>query len=219
MKVITKSSLLGVMLMALIIISACNNTLSTKSSQSEVNSEISAIADVRIEVETTYVNLSLDQLIDGADAIFLGHVVAISPTQWNQDNGEYWEETLRDTEGLETIRTALPIYRIEMNVIQPLVDGIGLEEQVILTVVGMAEEMNESTGGLQVGDTVVAFAQQTEIAWHNGTKSIVQLMGVPTESYLRKDVDGLYHTAKVNEHPVSLENIISRIAQKRTIES
>ena len=40
-----------------------------------------------VEQDTLYVYLDQDQTIDRADVIFLGKVVNISPTHWNQDNG------------------------------------------------------------------------------------------------------------------------------------
>lgn len=43
---------------------------------------------VVVEQDTLYVYLDKDQMIENADLIFLGKVVNVSPTQWNQDSGE-----------------------------------------------------------------------------------------------------------------------------------
>ncbi|MCX7680847.1 MAG: hypothetical protein N2508_02580 [Anaerolineae bacterium] len=180
---------------------------------------------VRVEFEAEYIALTREQMIDQADLIFLGEVSHISPTRWNQDSGEYWD----DDETRDLYDTALPYHEIELIVIQPIVDAVGVEEQVIITVLGNSPVGPEpQTGGftvivagapshdLKVGDRVVVFARQGEIAWRGGMRPAILLMGVPRDSYLIQGEDGLYHHRQPDvEEPVSLEALSAHIARRR----
>src|SRR5574341_921076 len=46
---------------------------------------------VIVQAEGSYGEVTFDQMIDQADLIVLGQVIAISDPFWNQDSGEYWE--------------------------------------------------------------------------------------------------------------------------------
>lgn len=66
-------------------------------------------------------------MIKNADVIVAGKVIAIGETRWNQDSGQYWEETFQYG-AYETIVSALPYYEITMSVDRLLADSPGIEE-------------------------------------------------------------------------------------------
>ena len=39
-----------------------------------------------------WVGMTTEQVIDDADVILIGKVASLSPSRWNQDSGEYWED-------------------------------------------------------------------------------------------------------------------------------
>lgn len=169
-----------------------------------------------VRSEASYLEVTSDDLIMQADASFVGHIVSISPAQWNQDSGEYWEE-----EGAATVA----YHEIEVTVVQTLVDTIGLAPQITLTVVGnsptgsrqspgvaMASDVDHS---LQVGDQAIFFVQQGHMAWRGGMRPVISLIGYPRTSYLIRQRDALYHSERPGEAPISLEALITKIRTKR----
>jgi hypothetical protein len=82
-----------------------------------------------MEVILDFELLTRTQMIAEADAIFVGQVTDISPTSWNQDSGEYWEQEIEGT-----TLTAMPIHQLELAVTQPIVNEIGLSETAVLTI-------------------------------------------------------------------------------------
>lgn len=162
----------------------------------------------RIGVDVSYMAYDFPQLATGADAVLLGRVTRISPTLWNQDSGEYWEELKVDQQGLETIYPALPYYEIELALERSLVDaanpGLKPGAPVVFTVVGMsplddphlvAEGDAARSGeggelGLTEGDRALLFGVRTELAWRQGSRPILQLMGEPSGAYLAVAEDG-----------------------------
>lgn len=148
--------------------------------------EVTAVSPTtpsEIRVESSYVLLPRDEMIKMADAIFAGQIVDISPTQFNQDSGEYWETTAEEGPGLGTTFSAWPVYFVELAVERPFVDKIGLGNTAVLTLLGnspadAADPVNsrgeavQAGGGsdwtFQVGDEIIAFVNQTEIAWWDG---------------------------------------------------
>ena len=79
-----------------------------------------------VDVEMMYEALSFEDMTDRASAIFVGKIVSISPTQWNQDSGEYWNNP---EEGFE-----IPIHYIEVDVLKPIVDTVKLGTHVKIAV-------------------------------------------------------------------------------------
>jgi hypothetical protein len=67
---------------------------------------------------------------------------------------------------------------------------------------------------LKVGDEAVIFAIQTDLAWRDGTRPILELIGSPTDAHFIRGDDGLYH-GRPNEKPVSLKELITQVAQRR----
>lgn len=158
-------------------------------------------------VHLMYQSRSFPQMAVGADAVLSGQVVAIGGTRWNQDDGSFWD---RETAPGQS-DTALPYYEITLRVDDPIVDattqGITTGREVVLTVVGMnprdekaiTERLGIGSGdhgpeGLREGQRVVVFAQSTEMAWREGTKPILQLMGHPEQAYFTTVADGRFES-------------------------
>ena len=175
---------IGVLLsFLLIVLVAC----STPSPQGNAE-EDTAIANVQAE----YVQFSRDEMMRSADMIFVGKVLSITPTKWNQDSGEYWEAITEEGvneqgESLTTTHSGWPIHEIELVVAQSLInDSEAIEKSIVLTVLGKSPVDQEPPGNdtevvtvvgeapysLQVGDEVVIFAVYTEIAWRDPDQPI-----------------------------------------------
>ena len=176
-------------------------------------------ACTQVHTEATYVELSLDQRVEGASIVAVGKVTDISETLWNQDNGQYWEEPSDDG---GTIYTAISYYTVDIEVSQFVVADV---ESATITVVGVGDSVavgegqDGANGGLEVGDEVIVFAQRTELAWRGEqTRPILELMGVPTESYLIKGADGLYHSNNSSQAAISLDELMAKVATQRVSE-
>ncbi len=195
-----------------------------------------------------------EELLKGADLIFAGKVLAISPTRWNQDSDEYWTEITEegvtsDGERLTTTHSAWPVYEIKLSVTQPIVDEIGVNHEVVLTLLGKSPseaDINNTTYGVQVdaetvnlhiGQELVVFATQAELAWREpnhpielktnpdgssyfdiGKRSIITLMGAPANAYLLKGSDELYYhseEATNRQGAISLQSLIREISKRR----
>lgn len=174
-----------------------------------------------VHTEATYANVTYDERVEQADTIVVGKVTNISESLWNQDSGEYWEEKSGDG---STIYTGISYTTFDIEVSQFIVGDADVTT-ITVTTVGESPFISEAGSSQQnelvkIGDEVVVFAQHTELAWRGGgTRSILQLMGVPNESYLVKGTDGLYHSASTSPDPaISLENLINEITERRSTE-
>ena len=171
-----------------------------------------------IRSEESYIGLTRDQMINQADIIFVGTVTKVSHTRWNQDSGEYWSPDVNANNGLFPIQ----LHYIELAIAQPIIDEVGVakEGHVVVTVPGLSpldsSIDNPTDHDLKIGDQAVVFARQTEFVWMNGTRTILELMGYPRDSYFKYGDDKLYH-GRPDEQPVSLNQLTQQIAQKRTL--
>ncbi len=206
-----------------------------------------------IRVEASYALFPREEMIKTADAIFAGRVLDISPTQFNQDSGEYWEATTVEGPGLETTHTALPVFTIELTVEQVLVDDVGLGETAVLTQIGYKpidvtdpvlnpgdtiQIEGMSDWRLQIGDEIIAFVTQSEIAWWDGQpiraepyedgisfdygrRSILAFANAPGDTYLLRQPDGRY-VSLPNAYdpwsPLTLEEFSHEIAHLRPVQ-
>ena len=169
--------------------------------------EAATPSDVTVEQLFSYALISLEEMIDESDAIFLGKVVSISPTRWNQDSGEEWYDSVSGS--------GLQLHTIELEVLEPIVDTIGLGQQVTITVLGSSPLEGSADHDLKMDDQAVIFAGSGEIAWRGGTmRPVLLLAGAPSDSHFILGGNGLYR-GRWNEEPVSLEQLIDRIAQRR----
>jgi hypothetical protein len=144
-------------------------------------------------------------MIDESDAIFLGQVAGFSPTRWNQNSGEYWEH--EEDEGV-----VLQLHEVEITVLQPIVDTIGMDQRVVLFKLGQSPLDGEAEHDLTVGDQAIIFTVQRELAWREGLRRVIRFTNAPGYSYLRQGDDGLYNGLIVDQ-PLSLEQIIALISE------
>lgn len=160
--------------------------------------------------DMSYVEVSRDEMIDSADAIFVGKVISISPTHWNQDNGEEWND---DAIGGDS---GLQIHTIEVEIIRPIVDTIKLEKRITITVLGSSPIEGYADHNLKESAQAVFFVRQTELAWRGGeTRLVFEFIGAPVYSYYLRESDGMYHDGRPNAQALSLDGIIKLIAQRR----
>lgn len=209
---------------------------------------------VSVSMHFETIGMTREEAIKKADLIVAARVTNISATQWNQDSGEYWRETTIEdaSQGLETSHSAWPIHTIELSVIEPIVDVLGVGQTVTLIVLGKSPAPQDPTiegssvqiagqppHTLKVGDEVIVFATQGEIAWRDpsrpirleeapdgatyfdvGTRSIISFLAGPADSYLVKRGDGLYHSvegATMGQEQISLDAPLQQIAEVRPV--
>lgn len=210
--------------------------------------------EIRVITEFSYALEPRTEMIKSADAIFAGQIIDISPTQYNQDSGEYWEQTTVEGPGLETTHTALPIFTIELTVDTVWVDEVGLGETAVLTQVGYkpidvidpvlsagetAQPEISSDWQLQIGDEIIAFVVQREIAWWDGQpiravpyedgfsfevgrREVLRFANAPLDTYLLRQEDGRYASppgASEPWLPLTLDEFSHEIALFRPIQT
>jgi hypothetical protein len=142
-----------------------------------------------------YVTLSEKDMVKGADTIFVGKVIEITPTRWNQDNGEYWRD--ETAEGDLADGSAMRLHTIKFEPSQFMVNKLGLDEAAELEVTVWGQNPNDSGAepqyDLTPGDQVVFFIHQTGIVWRGNTmKQVMMPMQAPALSYFKQQADGLY---------------------------
>ena len=228
-----KSAFVG----CLLLVMGCRSN-TTDSTQSFGNGQT-------VHFSTEYVIDTPEDVIERADAIFVGKVLSISPTHWNQDSGNYWEEVTKEEE-YETKHTAMPVHEVEMEVTQLFVDEVGINGNVVLTVIGKSPVDNLTTAAdtvqligspdhmLAVGEEALIFGRQTEIAWRDGNpirlvepedgsqayfeigrKTVMQLT---PGAYLLKADDGLFYSPENSDWShASLDTILQQIQRLRAV--
>lgn len=165
--------------------------------------------------EASYQYLSNDDRIDQAEAIFVGTVLAISDTQWNQNSGERWE-----ADDQPDHPAALLYHTIDIEVTQPMIDMINIGRKVTITVLGNGpRDTAHSDDPVKEGDVGIFFVERRAIAWREGgTRKVIYFLGAPSQCYFLKASDGLFYPPKnENEKGGSLEEIIKEIAGRRSV--
>jgi len=160
------------------------------------------VSEVVIDQDFSYVYLDEEQAIDHADAIFLGQVVNVSPTRWNQDSGRAWNQGLQ-------------IHTVAVEVIEAIVDEVDLDKRATITVLGESPLAGGADHNLSVGERAIFFIRQTDLAWREGgTRPILEFISAPTDSYYRQRGDGLFD-GRPGTPPISLEEVTGQISQRR----
>lgn len=175
--------------------------------QTEQGEQVHSVPPFKFE--TSYAAVPFEDMVQTADVIVAGSVVDISKTKWNQDSGEYWEQTLKDDVG-ETRLSAIPYYEVTIIPKQVFVDPAQVANgKVVVTIIGMSPSDTAAAAdelGLKAGSKIVAFVRQGELAWWNGSftynktsgsfsygmKPVLQMIGVPKDSFLEQGSDGLF---------------------------
>ncbi len=199
--------LLGILVGQRIFVAVAKNTTST-------DSEVYTF-------ESSYQGLANEEMINEAEIIIIGEVIAVTPAQWNQDSGKPWKQS-----GL----AALPYHELEVKIIDSLYDTVGLQGHVRITVlgaspVGTADPTiildSSPAHNLVKGQKAVFFLVKRDLAWRGPenaekqlSRPIIRLIGQPDLSYLTQGSDGLYHSTDSNEKPLSLQDIVDKIKQR-----
>jgi hypothetical protein len=156
--------------------------------------------EVTVVVQCSYLRISRHEVIDHSQVIFVGRVASISHTQWNQDSGAYWEG-------------GLPLHFIEVEVLQPIVDTLGIGQKVTLTQLCYSPLDQGAIYRLEAGQRAVFFAAQADIAWRGGRRSALRLTGYPPDSFIIVG-DDRYPLSPTAE-AARLEPILQEIAKRR----
>ncbi len=168
----------------------------------------------------SYREVPTNQVIDEAEAIFIGRVMAISPSRWNQDSGKYWEDEKAEM-------ATLQYYEVTLEVEEFIVNDIGLGSPVVLTVLGPSPADNEFgihgnapqraiTGHLsfQREERALLFVKYVPMAWRGGPKERLMLVGGPQGKYTITE-DGQALNASSAKRNTTLTEIRKIIAVRR----
>lgn len=187
----------------------------------QVTSLLLTSGAMTIEQHASYIGATYEEMIDNSDVIFVGKVVSISPTTWNQDSGEYWVDKSSDGSIKDV---GLQIHRIKFEISRIIADRIGYSDKLLeITVVGRSPLDQNAEYKLAEGENLIVFARKTELAWRNGKRWVFMFMTAPQMSYLSRDADGLYKGFIVERKqgilavkpPISLDQLILDVAQRR----
>lgn len=201
-----------------IIVSACS--VNGEPGGPPTAEETQAVVEtVVVQMESVGVT-SLEDMVTYSQLIFVGQITDISPTTWNQDSGEFWN----DEETGEVF--ALHVHTVELGIVQSIVNELSASDSVQITTIGGSPidgvilevgenqyQIGDDPGAYQVGDQVLVFARQTDIAWRGGTKSVLYF--VPEVDMFTIDEDGVYN-GNYLEEPVALQELIDQILAFRS---
>lgn len=156
-----------------------------------------------VKVEAEYVVMPQNEMIAEADAIVLGVVTSIAESRWNQADGTYWEDVTFEGKNKETLHTALLFHEVELTILEPLLDKIGLPpDKIIITELGKSplEEKNVVIDGVEYenegytlapGDEVIVFLEQGEMAFRDPDKPISLQQAEDGETYFDSGSRGI----------------------------
>ncbi len=174
-----------------------------------------------VQLEFTYADVSFEERMQQAQVVLAGKVLSISPTKWNQDSGDYWEEEIDGT-----LYSALPYYEIEVSTEQLLSPSEGIGQSLIITVLGTAPHetgvaaadglavISDSNLPLAIGDEVVIFVRQTDLAWRDGSRAVWYFMGDPVQSFMKMGKDGLYTVPGSGQKGITITEIAAALDKK-----
>ena len=133
---------------------------------------------IRIEQQASYTSLTYEQQVKNADLVFVGTLTDISPAKWNQDNGEYWTD-----ESSDRVTTPLQYHTLRFDVSQFVINRTESQDlkSIEITVLGPSPLDENADYSLSVGNNVVIFALETELAWKEGNhrKPIIEFANAP----------------------------------------
>ncbi len=178
--------------------------------------------EIHREQLLSYRGMSIEQVIDEAEAILIGQVISLSPSRWNQDSGEYWED--------ETSQIAsLQYYEVTLEVTEAVVDRIGLDDKPVITVLGpgLAEADSGADArdiqrtqtdsiSFHAGEKVLLFLRRVPLAWRGGSVEKIMLAGGPQGKYTLTD-DNRALNASTPERDTTLSALLEQITARRTV--
>ena len=177
-----------------------------------------------VNFSAEYVDVDETGLMAAADVVFVGRVRHISDTRWNQDDAQPWQS---DDDGLGT--TALPLHELEIAVESKLVDTLPPRkdrgrvrvtegQSTVLTVLGNSPWTlhDHAHHDLMPGDRAILFARYADLAWReNGTKPVLQLVGVPSKAHYIEEGQGLFYSRRDPERPMTVDALRKGLMQVR----
>ena len=119
-----------------------------------------------------YGALPFDQLVKTSDVIFVGKVIELTPSRWNQDDGEYWQDGFQ-------------YHTVRFEASQFFVDKLGISNQKTIEIMIGGRSIAEGNGdySLKVGDEVIAFAGLVDLAWKGGTTYMLEISTTPSLAF------------------------------------
>jgi hypothetical protein len=165
-----------------------------------------------------YAYLSEEDRIDQSEAIFVGKVLRTAAPRWNQNSGEPWKINDRSTDPNQP--AALLYQTLEVEVIQPVVDTLGIGSRITITFLGSVPLYGANPGvPIQTGDRGIFLIRRNEIAWREGgKKSVFYFVGDPAQSCLIQASIGLFiFPADPGKMGQSLDEWLRKIAERQGI--
>ena len=134
---------------------------------------------LQVEQEASYGSLTFEEMVSTADVIFVGRLVEMSPSKWNQDNGEYWGED------------AIQYHTLRFQVLRFIVNGTASGQTIEVTILGSSLSEGNQDYNLAIGDDVLVFAGTTDLVWREGgTKPTIAVMTDPYHSFFIRNSNG-----------------------------
>jgi hypothetical protein len=159
---------------------------------------------VEVEMHVDYVTLSTEEAIRQASAIVIGPVEHISASRWNQDSGEYWDDS-------GSAMSSLLYYEATLVVEASIRGGYQPGEKITLTILGNSPD--ESF--LQTAERVLVMLEKRAIAWRTVPRERVVVVGGPQGKY-HLTQDGQALNAADPRRSMALEQLLAQIASAST---
>ncbi len=167
----------------------------------------------KIVQSVSYIAISDEDMARKSQWIVAGKVDEVSATRWNQDSGEEWKND-PDKPGEPA---ALQIHQITLLCEQNLIGGECPAGELTVTVIGQSPLDPAADYALKAGDRVVAFLQETDLAWREGgSKRVLYLAAAPYQALYVQGEDGLFRRAQdEGRQAFSLEQLRETITSAR----
>lgn len=177
---------------------------------------------INVDQHFSYTAPAYEQLINDADVVFAGTLKHISHSKWNQDNDEYWTD-----ESPARVTTPLQYHTLQFDVSQFIINKTESKDlkKIEITVLGPSPIDGNADYNLSIGDNVVVFARETELAWKEGShrKPIIEIATAPElASFVQMDPPNGPYSGKIihdlgkgdfttEDISLSLQDLISQI--------
>jgi hypothetical protein len=162
------------------------------------------VPGVEVVTHVDYVALSTEDAIRQASAIVIGQVEHISAPCWNQDSGEYWDDS-------GSAMSSLLYYEATLVVEASIRRGYQPGEKITLTILGYSPD--ESF--LQTGERVLVMLEKRAIAWRTVPRERIVVVGGPQGKY-HLTQDGQALNAADPGRSMGLEQLLAQIASATT---
>ncbi len=169
-------------------------------------SGLSATGRLQVVQRASYEMLTRQEMIEKADLIFLGRVVALSPTRWNQDSGEIWQDD-NETDDF----TPLQIHEITLEVMRPIRGDVIPGSRVTVTQIGASPLDGQADHHLTLGTEAVVYLSRTRLVWRDGYRDVLVFTNAPYASADIRGPDGLFLSP--SGKPMSLEDVLLEVKQ------